>query len=63
MRLEPTTAPPWIPKGLASVETLDLQSKRLTTLRAGDFDGLTSLQGLFLSRNRLTAFPAGAFDA
>ena len=49
-------------EGLAGVETLNLQSKQVTALRAGDFDGLTSLQDLDLRENQLTALPDGAFD-
>ena len=49
-------------KGLAGVETLDLRSKRLTALRAGDFNGLASLQHLWLSGNQLATLPDGAFD-
>ena len=49
-------------ESLAGVETLDLLSKRLTALRAGDFDGLASLQHLWLSGNHLATLPDGAFD-
>ena len=57
-------------EGLAGVKTLDLRSKRLTALRAEDFDGLTSLRTLDFSNlrtlrlyeNRLTTLPAGVFD-
>ena len=47
---------------LAGVETLDISSKQVTTLRAGDFDGLTGLHKLWLYANRLTALPDGVFD-
>ena len=57
-------------EGLAGAKTLDLRSKRLTALRAEDFDGLTSLhtldfrnlRTLRLYENRLTTLPAGVFD-
>ena len=49
-------------EGLASVETLDLQSKQLTALQAGDFDSLTGLHTLSLEENQLTALPDGVFD-
>ena len=47
---------------LAGVGTLDLRAKRLTALRAGDFNGLTGLTTLRLHENQLTALPDGAFD-
>ena len=42
--------------------TLNLSSKNISSLKAGDFDGLISLNTLDLSRNDLTALPAGIFD-
>ena len=44
------------------VTKLNLRSKQLTTIRAGDFDGLAYLQELNLYGNQLTALPAGVFD-
>ena len=41
--------------------TLRLDSKRITTLQAGDFAGLTALIGLFLHANQLQTLPAGVF--
>ena len=48
-------------ESLAGVETLDLRSKRLTALRAGDFDDLTSLEHLHLDDNEMTTLPDGVF--
>ena len=42
--------------------TLNLSSKNISSLKAGDFDGLISLNTLNLSHNDLTALPAGIFD-
>ena len=42
--------------------TLDLSSKNISSLKAGDFDGLISLNTLNLSRNDLTALPDDIFD-
>ena len=42
--------------------TLNLSSKNISSLKAGDFDGLISLNTLNLSRNDLTALPDGIFD-
>ena len=42
--------------------TLDLDSKGITALAAGDFDGLTALTSLFLYNNSLSTLPAGVFD-
>ena len=41
---------------------LDLGSKRITTLQAGDFAGLTALTRLSLLNNQLQTLPAGVFD-
>ena len=49
-------------EGMAGVETLDLRSKGLTALQAGDFDGLTGLRNLTLRGNQLTALPDGVFN-
>ena len=42
--------------------TLNLGTKGITALAAGDFDGLTALTDLRLDRNSLTTLPAGVFD-
>ena len=42
--------------------TLNLSTKGITALAAGDFDGLTALTQLYLSSNPLTTLPAGVFD-
>ena len=41
---------------------LNLISKGLSSLKAGDFDGLTNLKRLRLTRNSLSTLPAGIFD-
>ncbi len=47
---------------LSGIISLDLSSKGLTRLYAGDFNGLTNLQTLDLSSNQLTNLPSGIFD-
>ena len=42
--------------------TLNLDSKGISALAAGDFDGLTALTTLWLQNNQLTTLPAGVFD-
>ena len=42
--------------------TLDLESKNITALAAGDFDGLTALTTLNLFNTSLSTLPAGVFD-
>ena len=42
--------------------TLNLHSKGITALAAGDFDGLTALTRLWLYNNSLSTLPAGVFD-
>ncbi|MXZ04950.1 MAG: leucine-rich repeat domain-containing protein, partial [Rhodothermaceae bacterium] len=41
---------------------LQLDSKNISSLKAGDFDGLISLTSLELRRNSLSALPDGIFD-
>ena len=41
---------------------LNLNSKGLSSLKAGDFDGLTNLHRLRLTQNSLSTLPAGIFD-
>ena len=47
---------------IASTNFLNLNSKGITTIAAGDFAGLTSLGYLWLSSNQLTSLPDGIFD-
>ena len=42
--------------------TLSLNSKKISSLTAGDFDGLISLTSLNLWRNNLATLPEGIFD-
>ena len=42
--------------------TLSLNSKNISSLKAGDFDGLISLASLNLWRNNLGTLPEGIFD-
>ncbi len=42
--------------------TLDLKSKSIISLKAGDFNGLTNLSKLTLRSNSLSSLPAGVFD-
>ena len=42
--------------------TLNLSTKGITALAAGDFDGLTALTGLSMEHNSLSTLPAGVFD-
>ncbi len=46
----------------AITRTLHLNSKGITALAAGDFDGLTALTKLYLEGNDLASLPAGVFD-
>ena len=48
--------------GDAQNNYLNLDSKGLSSLKAGDFDGLTNLKRLRMDRNSLTTLPAGIFD-
>lgn len=41
--------------------SLRLDSKRITQLRSGDFDGLVSLRGLILTHNQLEELPSDLF--
>ena len=47
---------------LASISILDLSSKGITSLKAGDFDGLSSLLQLDLDTNDLSSLPSDIFD-
>ena len=48
---------------LAAITSLDLSSKNITSLQAGDFDGLTALTNLNLSGNgHSIRVPSGIFD-
>ena len=42
--------------------TLDLRSRSIATLKAGDFSGLGNLRELDLMRNQLTTLPSGVFS-
>ncbi len=42
--------------------TLNLKSKSITSLKAGDFDGLTNLSKLILRSNSMSILPEGVFD-
>ncbi len=46
----------------AIADTLSLNSKNISSLKAGDFDGLISLTGLWLNGNSLVTLPEGIFD-
>ena len=46
----------------AITSALTLNSKSITALAAGDFDGLTALTGLYLQYNSLSSLPAGVFE-
>ena len=47
---------------LAEISRLNLNSKDLNTLKAGDFDGLTRLKVLRLNNNQLMSLPKGIFE-
>ena len=47
---------------LATITTLNLFLKSISSLKTGDFDGLTALTNLQLSYNKLTALPYRIFD-
>ena len=47
---------------LAAFGHLDMESKGITALATGDFDGLTKLQHLYLNNNSLTELPDDVFD-
>ncbi len=47
---------------LAAITTLNVGSKRMTSLKSGDFDGLTALTTLGLNQNSLGSLPDGIFD-
>ena len=47
---------------LAAITSLDLGLKKITSLKAGDFDGLNNLTVLYLPNNKLSTLPSGIFD-
>ena len=47
---------------LSAITVLDLDSKGISTLKAGDFSGLTALESLDLSWNRLNSLPQNIFS-
>ena len=47
---------------LATITTLNLESKSITSLKSGDFAGMLSLKTLNLNNNQLTSLPDGIFD-
>ena len=48
---------------LAGIRTLEVRNSRsLTALKDGDFDGLTGLEWLKLAKNDLRSLPSGVFD-
>ena len=47
---------------LTGIWQLDLESKSITSLKVGDFNGLTSLRTLSLRDNQLTTLPMDIFD-
>ena len=48
---------------LATITSLDLSNKNITTLKAEDFDGLSALQELRLNGNQLKTLPANVFSS
>ena len=47
---------------LSAITVLDLVSKGISTLKAGDFSGLTALEELKLSHNQLSSLPQNIFS-
>ena len=47
---------------LAAITSLNLGDRRITALKAGDFDGLTALDKLYLNDNSLRELPDGIFS-
>ena len=47
---------------LADITSLNLASKSIAALKAGDFDGLTALTELRLNNNQISTLPAAVFD-
>ena len=47
---------------LATITSLVLMNKNITSLKVGDFDGLINLKDLRLNGNALTALPSDIFD-
>ena len=48
---------------LASITSLDLTQKSITSLKSGDFNGLTALTELELNNNRISDLPSDIFSA
>ena len=47
---------------LATITSLNVDDKSISSLKVGDFDGLSALTTLNLSGNQLSSLPAGIFD-
>ena len=47
---------------LAAITILNLQSKSITSLKSGDFEGLTALEELRLYSNQISSLPGDIFD-
>ena len=47
---------------LAAITSLDLSSKNIASLQAGDFDGLTALEELCLFGNQISSLPSDIFE-
>ena len=48
---------------LSAITVLDLDSKGISTLKAGDFSGLSALEELKLSHNQLSSLPQNIFSS
>ena len=57
-----TTADDVTAEHLANISSLNLRSRSITSLSAGDFNGLIQLSFLDLEANELRSLPAGLFD-
>ena len=47
---------------LASITTLNLNRKSISSLSSGDFNGMTGLENLYLNYNTLTSLPSGILN-